>query len=74
LENKASLTFSAFAEIWKERRGSQLVQPKDNEYRIAKISRFTEAGSSLPLGDKALRSITTDDIEAFRDARKASGL
>ena len=28
----------------------------------------------LTFGDKPLEQITTDDIEAFRDARKAAGL
>jgi integrase len=70
------LTFSAFAKIWRERRGVYLVRPQDNEYRLKKIESFVLAGTNPPgtLGDKALTEVTTDDIEAFRDARRAEGL
>ena len=70
------LTFDQFAAVWEERRGKDLVRPKDNRYRLDKISAFVLSGTRPPstLGDKPLGAITTDDIEAFRDARKAAGL
>jgi integrase len=53
-----------------------LVRPRDNEYRLDKIAAFVLPGTTPPLtlGERALKDITTDDIEAFRDARKAAGL
>jgi integrase len=68
-----ALTFRAFADIWKERRGYQLVRPRDNEYRLAKIAAFVLPGGEA-FADKPLSQIRTDDIDAFRDARKAAGL
>jgi integrase len=68
-----ALTFRAFAEVWKERRGYQLVRPRDNEYRLAKIAAFILPGGET-FADKPLSQIRTDDIDAFRDARKAAGL
>ncbi len=71
-----TLTFRAFAEVWKVRRGSQLASGKDDVYRLATICAFVLPGRTPPatLGDQPLDAITTDDIEAFRDARKAKGL
>lgn len=70
------VTFRAFEKTWRERRGVQLVRPRDNEYRLKKIKAFVFPATEPPLtfGDKPITSITTDDIEAFRDARKAKGL
>ena len=71
-----ALTFRAFADVWRERRGYQLVRPRDNDYRLGRICEFVLPGTAPPLqfGDKQLLAITTDDIEAFRDARRAAGL
>jgi integrase len=70
------LTFAQFAGVWKEQRGVHLVRPRDNEYRLDKITAFVLPGTmpTLTFGEKALKDITTNDIEAFRDARKAAGL
>jgi integrase len=70
------LTFRVFAQKWKEARGVQLVRPRDNDYRLKKIEAFVlpDTNPPLALGDKGVREITTGDIEAFRDARKAEGL
>ena len=72
----SEITFSAFEEIWRERRGAQLVRSRDNEYRLKKIKAFVFSASDPPqaFGDKQLTAITTDDIEAFRDARRKDGL
>jgi hypothetical protein len=71
----APMTLAAFAEIWKERKGKQLVRPRDNEYRLRKVLDFALPGQEgMTLGAKALTLITTDDIEAFRDWRPGSGL
>jgi integrase len=68
------LTFRAFAEMWKQQRGSQLVRPRDNDYRIAKINAFVLPGrDGRAFGDMPIDQIRTGDIEAFRDARKAEG-
>ena len=50
----SALTFRQFADIWKERRGSQLVRPRDNSCRLEKISAFVLPGMSPPvsLGDR----------------------
>jgi integrase len=70
------VTFAAFARTWSERRGKQLVRPRDNDYRLKNIKAFILPGTDPPVtfGDKPLRAITTDDIESFRDARRAAGL
>jgi integrase len=71
----SAMTFAQFADVWKERRGSQLVRPRDNDYRLGKILAFVLPGQgAITLGDKALPAITTDDIEAFRDWRKSERL
>ena len=69
------MTFRQFAEIWKTKRGAELVRPKDNDYRIEKVNAFLLPGlPPVAFGDKGLSAITTEDIEAFRAARKAEGL
>lgn len=70
------LTFRAFAEVWKVRRGCQLASAKDDVYRLATICAFVLPGTEPPLtfGDTPLDVITLDNIEAFRDARKGNGL
>lgn len=70
------LNFRAFAEVWKVRRGSQLASAKDDVYRLKTICAFVLPGTepAMMLGDQPLDAITTDDIEAFRDARKGKGL
>jgi integrase len=68
------MTFRAFADVWKERRGSQLVRPRDNEYRLELIQAFVLPGrDGQKFRDMPLDQIRTGDIEAFRDARKANG-
>ena len=72
---QAEMTFRQFAEEWRIARGTLLVNAKDNEYRIKTANLFVLAGPPpTALGDKSLSSITTEDIEAFRAARKAGGL
>ena len=68
--------FRSFANVWKTRRGLELVNARDNGYRLGTICAFSLPGTEPPLllGDKGLDTITTDDIEAFRDHRKAKGL
>jgi integrase len=75
-DQAAPLTFDQFAKVWSERRGSQLVRPRDNTYRLSTIGAFVLPGTVPPLtfGAKPLAALTTDDVEAFRDARKAAGL
>ncbi|MDA1094280.1 MAG: site-specific integrase [Acidobacteria bacterium] len=70
-----ALSFRQFADVWRERQGSKLENPHYDGYRLQRINAFTLPVTSPPLafGDKALDAITTDDIEAFRDARKAAG-
>lgn len=71
-----ALTFRAFANVWHERRGHELVRSRDNQYRLATIHSFVLPGRTPPttFGDMWLDAVTTDDVEAFRDARKATGL
>ncbi|HXG56343.1 MAG TPA: tyrosine-type recombinase/integrase [Vicinamibacterales bacterium] len=67
------LTFREFAEEWKAKRGVKLVRPRDNEYRIKKLNAFIVPGPTpVVLGDKRLSDISATDIEAFRDARRAT--
>jgi integrase len=58
------------------RRGCQLASGKDDIYRLATTCSFGSPGvePATTLGDKSLDAITTDDVEVFRDARKAKGL
>ena len=73
--NDAKLSFRQFAEVWQTKRGAELVRPKDNDYRIEKVNAFVlPEQPPVSFGDKPLSAITTDDIEAFRAARKAEGL
>jgi hypothetical protein len=59
------LTFRAFAEVWKVRRGCQLASGKDDIYRLSTICAFRLPGvePATTLGDKSLDAITTDDVE-----------
>ena len=70
-----ALSFRQFADVWRERQGSRLANPHYDRYRLKRINGFTLPATSPPVtfGDKPLDAITTDDIEAFRDARKAAG-
>ena len=48
---------------------------KDNAHRLKRVNAFLLQGPiPVGFGDKQLSCITTDDIEAFRAARKAEGL
>jgi integrase len=71
-----AMTFAALANVWRDRRGSQLVRPRDNDYRLQKITAFPlgEGDSRITFGDKPLKKITTDDIERFRESRNREGL
>lgn len=70
-----ALTFRQFAEEWQNVRGIQLVNAKDNAHRLKRVNAFLLEGRiPVGFGDKQLSCITTDDIEAFRAARKAEGL
>ena len=70
-----TMTFSAFAAIWKEQRGAVLAAARDDSYRLKTISGFVLPGAGgMTFGDKPLAAITTEDIEAFRDWRKTNGL
>jgi integrase len=70
-----ALTFAAFADVWKARVGAQLVSGKIHAYRLTTIIAFELPGTTPPLtfGRKMLGAITLDDVEVFRDARKAGG-
>lgn len=72
----APLTFRAFATVWTTRVGSTLVSGKIHGYRLKTICAFPLPGTDpvVTFGEKPLDRMTTDDIEAFRDARKAAGL
>jgi integrase len=51
------------------------VRPGDNECRLSKINAFVVPGrGGVTFGDLPLEHVRTDDIEAFRDARKAQSL
>jgi hypothetical protein len=75
-EPETILTFSEFAETWKKRKGHTLVNARDNSYRLGTICRFVLPASAPPrtFGASNVLSITTNDIDAFRDFRKADGL
>ena len=69
-----TMTFSAFAAIWKEQRGAVLAAARDDSYRLKTISGFVLPGADgMTFGDQPLAAITTEDIEAFRDWRKTKG-
>ena len=68
-----SITFAKFATLWAEQRGCELVRSRDNDYRLKTINAFF-LPAGMTFGEKPLTEITTEDIEAFRDARKAEGL
>lgn len=71
-----SLPFRRFAEMWLGGRGKEIVSAPIDRYRLATICSFQLPGTDPPLqfGDKVVQAITIDDIEAFREARKAAGL
>ena len=70
------LTFTQFATVWEERRGRELANAYDNKHRLQKICSFQLPGASPPttFGQKPLTSITTDDVETYRDHRKSQRL
>ena len=70
-----ALTFTAFADVWKARVGRMLASGTIHGYRLGTIQKFPLPGTDpvVTFGDKPIEQITTDDIEAFRDARKAAG-
>ena len=70
------MTFSQFATVWEERRGHELANAYDNRQRLKKIFSYPLPGSNplVTFGQKPLASITTDDVESYRDHRKVQGL
>lgn len=72
----SALTFGAFADIWKQQRGNDLVSAPIDAYRLKTIEAFTLPGTQPPIafGKKLLDAITIEDVEAFRNARKTKGL
>ena len=70
------LSFAQFSKVWEERRGRELANAYDNKHRLKKVCAFRFPGetASMTFGQKPLASITTDDIEAYRDHRKAQEL
>lgn len=71
----STLTFRAFAKLWTDRRGNQLVRPRDNDYRLKTIHAFAVPGrEGMTFGDLPLDQIRTGDIEAFKEARKGEKL
>jgi integrase len=72
---QGEITFRQFSSDWKAKRGAELVNRRDNDYRLAKITAFIlpEPPPTI-FGDKPLSAITAEDIEAFRTARKAEGV
>jgi integrase len=69
----STTTFEQFSEDWKKRRGYQLVRSRDNDYRITKICEFI-LPDGRRFGDLPVVAITPGHIEAFRHARRESGL
>lgn len=69
---QAPMTFRVFAEEWRERRGYQLVRPRDNDSRLKMIGAFVLPGTDPPMtfGEKPVADITTGDIEAYRHHRR----
>jgi Phage integrase family/Arm DNA-binding domain len=76
VEPATALAFDAFGDLWQKGRGKELVNARDNAYRLGRISKFVLPGSVPPItfGQTDARAITTNDIDAFRDFRKAAGL
>ncbi len=73
-QTTGALSFRAFADLWLARRGRELVAFKDHTHRLTTVCAFPLPGSGLTFGAKPMATITTDDIEAFRDHRKGKGL
>jgi integrase len=73
---RTTLTFSAFADVWKVRVGAALASGKIHGYRLTNICAFKLPGTdpAVTFGALPLDRVTLDHIEAFRDARKAAGL
>ena len=69
---QAPMTFRAFAEEWRSRRGYQLVRPRDNDSRLKMIRAFVLPGTDPPMtfGEKPVADITTGDIESYRHHRR----
>ena len=70
------LTFGAFADLWLTRESVKLAAHKDHGYRITRLKAFPLPGTQPPrtLGQTPLTEVRTDDIEVYRDARRAAGL
>ena len=70
------LTFAAFADVWLTRESVKLAAHRDHGYRIKRFKAFPLPGTRPPrtLGQTPLTDVRTDDIEVYRDARRAAGL
>ena len=70
------LIFAEFADLWDERRGRELVNAYDNRQRLKQICSYPLPGvrALTTFGEKPVVSLTTDDVEAYRNHRKARGL
>ena len=66
------MTFRAFADEWRARRGYQLVRPGDNDSRLKLICAFVLPGTKPPItfGEKPVADITAGDIETYRHHRR----
>jgi integrase len=75
VEVQGPMPFRAFADAWLAREGKRLVASRDHRYRLGRICAFALPGTLPPLtfGHKPVEHITTDDIEAYRDARRDAG-
>jgi integrase len=69
------VTFSEFAEVWKAEKGVDLVGARDNSYRLETLKSYILPDTAPPLtfGEKPVRHITANDIEALRRWRKMDG-
>ena len=70
------LTFGEFADLWLTRESVKLAAHKKHAYRITRFKSFPLPGTQPPrtLGQTPLTDVRTDDIEVYRDARRAAGL
>ena len=70
------LTPHTFADVWLTRESVKLTAHKDHGYRIKRFKAFPLPGTRplRTLGQTPLADVRTDDIEVYRDARRAAGL
>jgi integrase len=69
------MTLREFSDVWKRKRGYQLVGAKENGYRLGTICDFVlPASRGIKLGDEKVAEVTASDVEAFRHSRASQGL